>query len=363
MQKIISKLKADRFLCISLLLLFPFFKLSGQIILHHQAGLIKPKAFFIAGINDERADKSRLGQLLVRDLEGRAMLRTTDLEGGAAAAIGEFIRHSLPQDHSLKPVVIGIKELCVQESQQTGGNVKGMIKIRLSFGLQKDYGTEHLVDYQGGLQYTRSGAGTAAIEEYLRGILKGSFDYLDKWMKDNSAVNRKLAETVKISFRDYMENPEGDTIYYSFMRPLKWSDFQSRSQPSGIFEAQVIPGIGYTQQAQVDKGTIEVEIVMKTFLPKSACRANYSGRDEYTLNHEQRHFDIAKIIAEQFKDKIKSRQLTPDNFEAIINMQYLDSYRDMDAMQKAYDTETRHGTDRAAQSAWNSKIDKFLSAM
>ncbi|MDB5009909.1 MAG: hypothetical protein JWQ06_698, partial [Mucilaginibacter sp.] len=80
----------------------------------------------------------------------------------------------------------------------------------------------------------------------------------------------------------------------------------------------------------------------------------------YALNHEQRHFDIVKIITEQFKQKVLAEKLTPDTFEAFINMQYLDSYRDMDAMQKAYDKETSHGINRFVQTEWNDRIDKEL---
>jgi len=360
MQKTILYQKIGRLLCIFPLLFLLFFKVSGQVILHDQPVPLKAGAFYIAGVKDERTDKSTIGKLLVKEAGDKVVPRATDLKGGAAVAIGQFLRRNLPRDYSLKPVVITIRELNVQETANTGGSVDGRIRLSLSFDLQKDYGLEHLVNYQGSLQYTRSVAGKAALEEYLGNVIKSSLDYLSNWIKDNTPVNRKLAKNVKISFTDYAEALEGDTIYYSANRPLTWADFQARAQPAGKFEAQVIPGIGYTQEAEIDKGTIEVKIAMKAYLPKSASRANYGGRDEYTLNHEQRHFDIAKIIAEQFKQKILARPVTPDTFEAVINMQYLDSYRDMDTMQNAYDTETRHGTDRAAQAAWNKKIDKEL---
>ena len=344
MQKTIFNLIAGRFICVSILLFCSSFEVKSQIVLNDQPAGFKPETFFIADVTDDRTDKTTIGQL----------------------AISYFLQHNLTKNHTLKPIVIGIKELSIQETPQkeraqTGSSVDGLIRLSLSFGLQKDYGTEHLVNYKGSMQYTRYGAGAAAIESYLRNILKGSLEYLDNWMKNNTPVNRKLAKSVKLSFTDHQEKPEGDTIYYAANRPLTWDDFQSRSRPTGVFAAQVIPGIGYTQEAQMDKGMIEVTINMKTYLPKSASRANYSARDAYALNHEQRHFDIAKIITEQFKKKLLAKLLTPDTFEAAINMQYFDSYRDLDAMQKAYDTETKHGIDQVAQSAWNSRIDKELN--
>lgn len=123
-----------------------------------------------------------------------------------------------------------------------------------------------------------------------------------------------------------------------------------------------MPAFGYDQQAEIMNGTIHVKVDVKVYIPKSACWASGNAHDAYGLNHEQRHFDIAKIIAEQFKQKIASQQLTPDNFEAVINMQYLDSYRDMDAMQKAYDKETSHSRNVTAQQKWDDRIDKELKS-
>lgn len=336
------------------------FKSFGQLILPDEPVPLKPKGFYIASVIDERNDQSLL-QLIVKDPASKPVTQVMDLSGGTPSAFRKFIEHNLSKDKTLRPVMISIKEFKMVETVLTDGRIDGHLKLHLSFGLQKPYGTEHLVDYDGGLHYTRDINNTSVSERSLRGILTASLVYFNDWVKANADTNRKLAKDVQLSFTDYTEKPEGDTIYYSFKRPLTWADFQSRIRPTGFFEAQVMPGIGYDQQAEMIKGTIHVKIAMKAYVPKSACWADYSGRDNYTLNHEQRHFDIVKIISEQFKQKILAQQLTPDNFEAIINMQYLDSYRDMDAMQTAYDNETHHGTNRSAQSMWNDRIDHELN--
>ncbi len=98
---------------------------------------------------------------------------------------------------------------------------------------------------------------------------------------------------------------------------------------------------------------------MTTYVAKSDSWVG-NLRDDYGLNHEQRHFDIARVITRQFQKKISAAGLTPDTYEAFISMQYLDSYRDMNALQKAYDKETRHGINEQAQSVWNKKIDEML---
>jgi hypothetical protein len=341
-------------------MLFASFKAYGPIILGDEPIPFKPNAYYIAGVTDERADKAPMAQLVTRGDANKTAIEKADLQGGMAASVGDFLDHNLPKDKSLRPVMMSIKEFKLTETALPDGSIDGRVKLYLSFGIPKDYGEDHLVDYHGGLHYIRNLSNMATIGPQLRSILKNGLVYFNDWMKANADVNGKLANKVTFNFTDYTEHPEGDTIYYSAARPLTWADFQSRVKPAGIMQAEVMPGFGYNQEAEAIKGIIRVHLSLKTFLPKSACWANYNGRDAYELNHEQRHFDIVKIITEQFKQKILAAHLTPDTFEAFINMQYLDSYRDMDAMQKTYDHETGHGTNHFAQAEWNERIDKEL---
>jgi hypothetical protein len=78
MQKTILYQKNGRLLCISLLFFFSFSKVSGQVILRDQAVPLKPEAFFIAGIKDERANQNTIGQLVVKEAGDKVVLRETD---------------------------------------------------------------------------------------------------------------------------------------------------------------------------------------------------------------------------------------------------------------------------------------------
>lgn len=317
------------------LLLLTFFKTSAQVVLPDESLPFEPTEFYVAGVFNKSADQN-------------------------AAFIRRYLLSSLPRNRSLRPVTITIRELKLREIKENKGRVKGAINLYLSYGLQKAYGVEHLVEYNGKLNFIRSAADSAAISRHLRSIAKSGLVYFNNWIKANVNSNRKLAKNVTISFSDYAEQLEGDTIYYNAQRPLTWADFKSRNPASSRFQAVVLPGFGYNQEAKMSNGTIHVHLAVKTFLPKSAAWAAHTGRDTYALNHEQRHFDIVKIISEQFKHKLLAKELTPDNFEALINIQYLDSYRDMNVMQKAYDKETSNGMNRSAQLIWNDRIDKEL---
>ncbi len=359
------KLKFTRVKSVLLLImgvtLVASFKSADPIILVDEPILFKPNNYYIAAVTDNRPNKSAIAQVLVKAPENKMTSQSINIEGGVEVAVTRFIDRNLAKDRSLRPVNITIKEFYLVETALPNGNIDGRIKLHLSFGFEKDYGTEHLVDYDGGLNYVRNGNNyIAVVEPCIRKALKIGLVYFNDWVKNNTAANYKLAKSVKFSFANYTESPESDTIYYSSKRLLTWADFQSKHKPPMNANATVMPGFGYEIEQEVINGIINVNVQLKVYLPKSAAWADSHTRDAYALNHEQRHFDITKIIAEQYKQKILTQNLTPDNYEAFILMQYLDSYRDMDKMQKAYDKETSHSRNQFSQQEWNEHIYKEL---
>ncbi len=93
---------------------------------------------------------------------------------------------------------------------------------------------------------------------------------------------------------------------------------------------------------------------------KSSSWVREGARKAYGLNHEQRHFDIVKIVVERFKRKLLSMELAPDDYEGVLGYQYLEVYREMNRMQDEYDSETRHGINKTVQEKWNQRIDEEL---
>jgi len=336
-------------------------KQNGNIILKDEPVKVTPKEFYIAGVIDERDERAAVAWLIpASGNQNQSKTYTVDLEGGGLFAIRQFINHNLPCNKVLRPVIISIRKFKATELALPGGLVQGHVDGVMSFSLRQDSGEMvHLLDYKGSATYTRNPGPPQDIEPTLRHVLENGLIYLNTWMDKQAATNIKLAKAVKVTFTDYRENAEGDTIYYSLKRPLKWDDFQSKI-PSSRFDAQVYPTIGYEEHASVTGGIINVGLAIKVCLPKSAAWVRARMQNDYILNHEQRHFDIAKIVAEHFKQKINAENLTVNNYEGIINFEYLDTYREMDKLQKQYDDETLHGTDRQAQQQWDLRIDKEL---
>lgn len=332
---------------------------GGTIVLRDEKLSFTPKEFYIAGVVDDRREHRPIASLLVMNPGHAPVNEPADLPGGAALGIKQFLDRNLRRDTSLRPVTITIKELKLTESAAAGGRIAGHLVMDISFELNVNDTTVHLMNYKGGIRYDRPQQQADAAEPAIRHGISEALSAFNKWINSEAENNALLAKSVKVNFTDHFEQPEGDTIYYSVNRPLKWADFKELTG-SGKFEAEVFTSIGYSEKMEVAKGVINLTIELKVDLPKSDCLVKAGARNDYTLNHEQRHFDIEKLVGERFKRKIMAMHLPVDNFDGPINVSYLETLREATRLQKQYDAETRHGMDEQAQARWNEKIDREL---
>ncbi len=341
---------------------------SGQgqeIILKNEHLNIKAGQYYIKKIIDEREDRTMVALLADAGVStnNKAKSNKVDLAGGVQVALQQFILYNNLNVKSGYPLIIRVKKFNGTEMSTTGGSLKGSVIMLMSFDIDKgEDGLLNLTDYNGTANYTRGAGPLQNMEPALRQVFENGLIYINSWMNNAVLTNIKLARSVKVIFTEYNEKEEGDTIYYNPKRPLSWNDFQSRVQ-SNKFDAEVFPTIGYEERNEVVKGVVIINMAIKVSLPKSANWVKDGSRNSYALNHEQRHFDIAKIAALHFEQKIKAENLTVNNYDGFINVAYLDAYRDMNNMQKKYDDETRHGSDEMAQEQWNAFIDKELKAI
>lgn len=336
----------------------------SYIVLQNQALNISPKEFYVAAVEDGRKINTNIGKLqpYVNNPDKQSAPYEIDFKGGIAA-IKFFVGYVLPIDKSKRPVTIKINMLNVTEGPVSSGLVKGDIKLVVSFYLQNGEDATHLVDYKTNTTYQRKPGPGQQIEPLLRSALINSLVYLNNWMNTQASTNIKLAKGVKVSFADYNEQAEGDTIYYKVNRPLTWADFKGKQQPGSRNGAEVFASIGYDERVTVQNSIVNVTLSVKVYLPKSASWVSMGQVNAYNLNHEQRHFDIAKLVAEHFKQNIAAEKLPPDNYDGTINMAYLDALREMNDLQKKYDAETAHSINAYQQQLWNSRIDDELATL
>ncbi|MDQ4141099.1 MAG: hypothetical protein M3142_11310 [Bacteroidota bacterium] len=323
-----------------------------------------PKEFYIAEVKDERDDRKAVAYLIPAPASPSVPLATTaqpvDLQGGGLVAIREFIQGSWPQNNKLRPLIIRLKECKVVETPgATKGRVDGRINIAMAFDYRREGKPVHLVEYRGGARYSRPANSFSVIEPTLRQSLIGGIRYINIWMDQEAGRNEKLATGIQVNLTDYVQNVEDDTVFYTPNRPLKWSDFTATPR-GGKYAALVFPSFAYQGGSEVVNGIIQLNLTVKVYVIRSSSWVKDAARDAYSLNHEQRHFDIVKLVAERFKRKIHPDSLTLDDYNSIVQYKFIESFREMNKMQEKYDGETGHGTNAAAQEAWNARIDADL---
>jgi hypothetical protein len=335
----------------------------AYIVLQNDRLNITPTEFYIHHIDDERRDNTSIGALLPVPVKGKSVeAYKVDFKGGIAA-IKNFMDYSLPVNKTLRPLVIKLKAFNITETALAGGRADGHITISVAFGLLCDEDFVPLGEYTGGAQYQRPAGTAQQTEPMLRSTLNNSIVYINNWMNAQADKNAKLAKGVTVNFTDYKEGTEGDTIYYDIKRPLKWADFEGKPRTGSRNGAEIFAGIGYNEDVDLKNGIFKVELSLKVYVPKSACWVNTGSINNYSLNHEQRHFDIAKLVSEHFKKNVAAEHLPPHNYDGPINVLYLDALREMNKLQKQYDDETGHSINSYQQQQWNMRIDKELQKL
>lgn len=145
-------------------------------------------------------------------------------------------------------------------------------------------------------------------------------------------------------------------IEWSPSRKLAWSDFKGTPDPA-------------SPNAALTNSTINLEFGYNesklTYSIK--CRFNKSLswvriKNDYILNHEQGHFNIAEIHARRLYKALKEYKFNARTVGKDVNGIYSNVMALHVEMQKAYDLETAHSLDSAQQKIWDDKIAGALDA-
>lgn len=318
------------------------------------------RGFYISSIFDDRVSPDSARALLFSSNKGPITHQIT-LESASVKGIAKILTDSSSRNTTLMPLSVRIKECNIKESLSGTDRVNGEVNLVLAFDLEKESGTAHLTQYKSTARYTRSLTNLGIVEPTIQRLIGNSLTFINDWLNNQGNSNPILAKGVDLTFSDYIEQHE-DTVYYHPERPLIWGDFREKRSYSK-FSASVFPSFGYDQRMKVENGKIKVELAVKVYVVKSASWVGPGAPGNYNLRHEQKHFDLVKIIAERFKKKLLTEKLSPENYQGIINFEYLEFYREMNKIQQQYDEQTSHGTNVTMQEFWNRKIEEELKQL
>lgn len=158
---------------------------------------------------------------------------------------------------------------------------------------------------------------------------------------------------------------------------LKISDFKGSEKPLAenikrsydpvAFINTMIDGTWNIERVDSDqcKYHITDHNMQAYFLPYSSWATQEAIETDGFLNHDQRHFDISQIYANQFNNDNKEYPCPNGLYDTKqidyeIQKKLKQTKEDMQKTQDLYDLETRGGTYKMQQAKWNDKIEQWL---
>ena len=338
---------------------YSFFNAFAQniIILKNEKLAISSVNYQIENVKDGRLQQGNIGSVLT----ATGQKESITLNGGVKNAVQGFLLKNLPRQTISTKIQYNIKQLMLSESKNGNGFIAGNISLRVSFERISKKDTVALVEYSAGTTFSRSG-GTPSMDNYevsLRKLLTESMKYFDDWMKLNAGRHQALVKGVKIVFLPDFDKNDADTIYYG-TRKVNWDDFRGKPTNSR-FGAAIFTSFGYGASFRVSGGLIQANVQTKVYMVRGMSWVTPAAREDYSLAHEQLHFDITYLVVERFRKKIAAMQAeTVDDLNSMIQYEYLESYREMNKLQNDYDGESNHSLNQQKQAEWAGKVKKWL---
>ena len=305
---------------------------------------------------DHRLQKFKIGEVFER--EGYRLPVT--FRGNLDQLATQFFSESIdPTDSADQEIQVRILEMDLTEVFNAETELyEGEVHLGLGFFRVGTFEPVHLLDYAGSTQYQRSGFRMDRVEELVNRLFYNSVTYFDTWIKSQVLSNRSLARDFRLDIVEQDQVSTEDKVFYESDRPLVWGDFKARPNPGSRNNATIFSSFSLGGVSLMDSGsvvqTLEINVYM---LPRQSW---VKVPSDYALNHEQRHFDVVRIVADRLIHRLENAELNLDFYQAIINDAYLDAYREMNRLQELYEKGTNHGLNPEGQATWNVWIDEAL---
>ncbi|WP_373493344.1 hypothetical protein [Aquiflexum sp.] len=327
---------------------FELTKVDGQI--------LKNSGFELVEVLDVQRKFTSIGSIYtVNNQQDKVKIKN-----GVPQGLKSFYNKSLQQTTTDRNIQIRVLDFTISEKRQSTSVASGELKIKFGYYLKGSFDPVHLVDYEAGITYKRSIHRTDLINQILNKGVTNSLVFFNDWIKNHATYNRKLAKSVKLEIVEKSRMSDRDTVFYDSNRPLNWNDFLDRPGRASRNNAMIFTSLAMEGSPFMDNGVLILPLEIKIYMLPGSSWVRADGKNDYSLNHEQRHFDVSRVAGNRLINRLNALELTPENYEADVNDAFFDSYREMNKLQETYDARTRHGLDRAAQERWNTILDQAL---
>ncbi len=147
-----------------------------------------------------------------------------------------------------------------------------------------------------------------------------------------------------------------DVLPYDSDKKLTWQDFRGKPRYADASKGAEITVSIFLKVKETSfwSGGISYDAYAVAFPADSWVKAGY--RDDYSLRHEQLHFDIAHLYAESLEIELNSLDRKTLKKKDFVQNKLQEQIRLMQSYQDLYDRQTHGGNNTRMQKEWEKKI-------
>lgn len=270
----------------------------------------------------------------------------------------EFARKLYVHQHAKDSIVLIINNLKLSESESED-ILRGGVWLTISYYLQHEGIQTLLLNKTTSIIYKRTfGSATPkSFEELLAAAFTKNIDFFSSWKTLNHNYHPAFISKSEVIIQPrYLQNVD-DTIYYN-SRPITWADFKGEAVNRGTkFAAAIFPNIAFDLEMEIKNRILKAYFTPKVYMVQGMSWVKDNALDDYSLEHEKLHFDIANVAMNKMIKKItKIEAKTFDDLQSRIQYEYIEAYREMNRLQTIYDDETGHGLNKLTQEFWKTQV-------
>lgn len=156
----------------------------------------------------------------------------------------------------------------------------------------------------------------------------------------------------------------GQKVEWQEGKKLVWDNFKSKinNQRGKDIVAYTHCGWVYSVvKSSNPKGSAKINV--ETVFNEDKSWKDTERINDYVLNHEQKHFDIAEIYARKIRKEVDGKIKTSGDYDRYFQTIYNRILKDYKNFQALYDGVTEHGMNKEKQEEYNTLISKELEQL
>lgn len=152
----------------------------------------------------------------------------------------------------------------------------------------------------------------------------------------------------------FLNKNDLNQIHWKKTTKITWADFKGSSKGQSSHSAMTVVNFSWKELKSQNK---IIGLVVQNSFNKKKSWVKIKSKNDYLLNHEQKHFDLSEVFARQMIRYLeKESKMSISRVDKIFRR----TNKKRMKMQKEYDKETNHSRNTTNQTIWDEKITDLL---